>query len=1156
MRIENSGYSDESDSVFHIISHPPAVDPVSPCDGVVEFNWPPVNGIDHYEIYRLVNDEMILADTSLDEQFGMGGLDVNEVQWFAVSSVSLNGITGRRNNARSVIANGGNLCPWENDAAAISIVSPVAGRQFTSTALGSTENIEVVVANYGTDSISGFDINFRINGGPIISEIFGDTIFPGDRDTFSFTMPVDLSSAEEYAITVWTSLAGDSHPANDTVSVSIGHLANTAITLPYWQGFESVSDTVLTSGTPGIPGAHETDYYIISGPGRLRTLTGNSMVISGSRSVTLDSYEYGSLGVNSLILTLNMSGYVTTEHDIRMSFKYMHHQLIPESDTASKVWIRGNDTAPWICMMDLYDPFLPAGAVRNVTSALQISDSLMLHGQEFSSSFQIRFGQQGAASADAADREKGITIDDISLFIPARDLRMLSVDHPSIVSTGLQTENIRVTFENTSKFDLDADVSYSVNNGPVVTESVAIGAKAIAEYTFVAGYDFSSYGEYAIRAWIHNPGDTYNANDTLNDVNIVHYPVVADFPYCEDFEGGNAGWFAGGVNRSLELDKPAGSVIRGAAGGDYAWVTNARGEYNNDEYSYLISPAFDVSELTFPILSFAFTYDLEENYDYSWVEYSTNGAAWTKLGAFGDGTNWYNNSSENAWDGLQEYWRVASMEIPVNDSMVQFRFIFRSDVGLTLEGIGLDLICIHDRASIYDTDDLLNFSKAVAGNNWVHFDSASGRVASIHPLGQDLGEVTISTFLNNMTPADDGNTYFANRNWVIGAENPPSSAVSISLYLTDSETRQANNATGCQNCVVPKSAFELQGWKFDGIIEDSLLNNNTMGTSQVISADSISIMPYDNGYQLVFTVNDFSEFWITGPRVAPADSLVLHLLSASDDAEEFVSSGGVDPFSDTLDLAPQYLTGARFQGAYIPAGAFIRDARIILTSSATSGASGYLRLQGIPEDNTDSFATGNYDISVRSKTGAFTDWAPGSWSLNGVYISPSVRSSIQEIVDRPGWTPGNAIAVTIGSTGNRQTYSFDSDASKSARLVVVYDTVCLEGGKLLVDKNATGNNTGETWADAIVNLQDALDLAARCIGITEIWVSAGTYTPSISDRNGSFEIPGHIAVYGGFSGTETMLSQRNPAINTTHLSGDVGIMSDSLDNSYHVITAA
>ena len=91
------------------------------------------------------------------------------------------------------------------------------------------------------------------------------------------------------------------------------------------------------------------------------------------------------------------------------------------------------------------------------------------------------------------------------------------------------------------------------------------------------------------------------------------------------------------------------------------------------------------------------------------------------------------------------------------------------------------------------------------------------------------------------------------------------------------------------------------------------------------------------------------------------------------------------------------------------------------------------------------------------------------------------------------------------------------------------------------------------WATAFTDLQPAL--AAAGSG-DEIWVAAGTYLPtSTTDRTISFAMKNGVAVYGGFDGTETMRSERNPAVNVTILSGDIGTPGVSSDNSYHVVTA-
>jgi predicted outer membrane repeat protein len=103
------------------------------------------------------------------------------------------------------------------------------------------------------------------------------------------------------------------------------------------------------------------------------------------------------------------------------------------------------------------------------------------------------------------------------------------------------------------------------------------------------------------------------------------------------------------------------------------------------------------------------------------------------------------------------------------------------------------------------------------------------------------------------------------------------------------------------------------------------------------------------------------------------------------------------------------------------------------------------------------------------------------------------------------------------------------------------------GSRIYVDAAATGENTGQSWPDALTNLHDALDLASQGM---EIWIAQGTYKPSRLPRLAAllgitdvpklqmFELKSGVALYGGFAGGETQLDQRDVDANPTILSGD------------------
>ena len=93
--------------------------------------------------------------------------------------------------------------------------------------------------------------------------------------------------------------------------------------------------------------------------------------------------------------------------------------------------------------------------------------------------------------------------------------------------------------------------------------------------------------------------------------------------------------------------------------------------------------------------------------------------------------------------------------------------------------------------------------------------------------------------------------------------------------------------------------------------------------------------------------------------------------------------------------------------------------------------------------------------------------------------------------------------------------------------------------------------TCSSWTDSC-ELQTAINLAQAG---DEIWVGAGTYKPtSGADRAASFVLKAGVAVYGGFTGTETLREERSWGTNETILSGEIGDPNQTSDNSYHVVT--
>ena len=114
------------------------------------------------------------------------------------------------------------------------------------------------------------------------------------------------------------------------------------------------------------------------------------------------------------------------------------------------------------------------------------------------------------------------------------------------------------------------------------------------------------------------------------------------------------------------------------------------------------------------------------------------------------------------------------------------------------------------------------------------------------------------------------------------------------------------------------------------------------------------------------------------------------------------------------------------------------------------------------------------------------------------------------------------------------------------------------GQVIYVDDTAIGGNNGNSWANAYTNLQDAI--ASASFG-SQIWVAEGIYKPTSQTgedaREISFRLKNGVSIYGGFAGNDNeTLNDRDITNNLTILSGDIGEINDSSDNSHHVVNAS
>lgn len=252
-----------------------------------------------------------------------------------------------------------------------------------------------------------------------------------------------------------------------------------------------------------------------------------------------------------------------------------------------------------------------------------------------------------------------------------------------------------------------------------------LGMDSIYTIEFDQNHNFSEEGLYILKAWTELENDSQQENDTFT-YRLIHIPEIAQFPYFTDLEEWESGWTSSSINgvNSWEYGQPIGVLINGAASGKNIWATNLNGNYSHKEESYIYSPCLDFSNLGVdPIFSFSLFLDTENGFDVFWLEGSDDGGVtWNKVGNNSSGINWYNNIENQVWSGREVYdgWVYAAQTLQgfARKKDVRLRFVFKSDVFIAGEGIGLDNFALHapfsrDAASL----NLSNLAEGTCGSN-------------------------------------------------------------------------------------------------------------------------------------------------------------------------------------------------------------------------------------------------------------------------------------------------------------------------------------------------------------------------------------------------------------------------------------------------------
>ena len=200
----------------------------------------------------------------------------------------------------------------------------------------------------------------------------------------------------------------------------------------------------------------------------------------------------------------------------------------------------------------------------------------------------------------------------------------------------------------------------------------------------------------------------------------------------------------------------------------------------------------------------------------------------------------------------------------------------------------------------------------------------------------------------------------------------------------------------------------------------------------------------------------------------------------------------------------------------------------------------------------------NYPFS--NSTGQYTV----SWSSSSGATSYQLERSNN---GGSTWTQVYSGAITsyqenVGNGSYQYRVKTTNGGGSSSWTTGTWDCAVPSPSVTYVDIDAPGPvHDGKSWTTARKYLQDALVAVGPCGG--SIRVAEGIYKPdqgwgkTAGDRNATFQLLHNVAIYGGYAGYgEPDPNARNIGLYETILSGDIGIIGNANDNSYHVVTGS
>ncbi len=167
-----------------------------------------------------------------------------------------------------------------------------------------------------------------------------------------------------------------------------------------------------------------------------------------------------------------------------------------------------------------------------------------------------------------------------------------------------------------------------------------------------------SRGSHVLNVTAGTTGDGNSLNNLKS--NLIYVNKLDTSNTVNTFESNNDSFVSydeGSFNSVWERGISSKSKLtNGIAGNSSVYATVLTGTYPDNSKSFLVTPCFDLSRIANPVLKFDMAFDLEQDFDVIYMQYSTdNGNSWDILGNTSD-SNWYNSNNSSCANCVGSQW--------------------------------------------------------------------------------------------------------------------------------------------------------------------------------------------------------------------------------------------------------------------------------------------------------------------------------------------------------------------------------------------------------------------------------------------------------------------------------------------------------------------